>query len=70
MLVPLSANKSENVQEEIEDVQVEIDGSMDVFLRSDFSHDHVGVKDDEEGKEKGSSTSNEDIKELTLQEHL
>jgi len=36
------------VQEEVEDVEVQIDGSQDVLLRGELVHHHVGVEHDEQ----------------------
>ena len=41
---------TEYVEEEVEDVKIEVDGSVDVFFRGYFVHHHVGVVDDEEGE--------------------
>ena len=37
----------ENLKEEIDDVQVELNGGDDVILRRNFGHDHLCVKNDE-----------------------
>lgn len=37
----------EDLDEEVDDVQVKLDGSHDVLLRGQSVHDHVGVEDDE-----------------------
>lgn len=36
----------EDLNEEVDDVQVEVDGSHDVFFRRNSLHDHLGVKND------------------------
>jgi hypothetical protein len=46
------------MKEEIEDIQVQVDRSYNVFLWTVFVHQHVGVKNDEERKDKGSSYTN------------
>ncbi len=37
----------ENLQKEVDDIQIEVDGGCDVFLWGEFVDEHVGVKDDE-----------------------
>ena len=39
---------SEDVDEQIDNVQVELNGSNDVFFGGDFVHDHLRVEDNEE----------------------
>ena len=41
----------EDLDEEVDDVEVELDGGDDVLLRTDAGHDHVGVEYDEACKE-------------------
>ena len=38
---------AQDLNEEVYDVQVELDGGHDVILRRHASHDHLGVEDDE-----------------------
>ena len=35
----------EDLNEEVDDVEVQLDGGYDVFLGGDAGHDHVGVED-------------------------
>merc|ERR1719234_2239547 len=63
--------------EEIDDVEIQLDGRHNVFLRTQSSHNHLSVKDDEEREEESSShchcclcqlAPNEDIHEATKDE--
>ena len=40
----------EDLNEEVDDVEVQLDGGDDVFLGGDAGHDHVGVEDYEAWK--------------------
>lgn len=46
-LLPFS-HKSQKMEEQVEDIQIEVDRGHDVFLGRQFVHHHAGVKDDEE----------------------
>ena len=43
----------QNVQEEVQNVQVEIDGGQDVLLWGDLVHHHVHIKDDKTTEQDG-----------------
>merc|ERR1719234_2455536 len=67
----------EDFNEEIDDVEVQLDGRHNVFLGTQSGHNHLSVKDDEEREEESSShchcclcqlTPNEDIHEATKDE--
>lgn len=45
----------ENVEEEVDDVQVQLDGRQDVFLGWEPMDDHVRVVDEEQGENDGSA---------------
>ena len=61
------AKDTEDVQEEIDDVEIEVDGSVYVFLRGDLVHDHVGVEYNEEG---GASDRDRKVHDRTREENL
>lgn len=48
---PGFADDAKDVEEEVDDVQVELNGCRDVVLRWHPVHDHVGVKDEEKGEQ-------------------
>ena len=58
------------MQEEVEDIQVEVDGGMDVLLGCDSLHDQPRVKDDEQREEHGASHCDAKVYQGTLQEEL
>ena len=43
----------ENLHEQVDDVQVELDGGQDVFLLTDTAHDHLGVVHNEKAEQNG-----------------
>ena len=61
---------AEKVEEEIDDIEIEGDGGMDVLLSRHLVHDHVGVVDDVEGKEHCTADRNEEVKPWAAQEQL
>ena len=58
------------MQEEVEDVQVEVDGRQDVVFGGESVHHHVGVEDDEHGEEGGPSHRNRLVHEHAREEQL
>jgi len=60
----------ENFDEEVDDVKVELNGSHDVLLGTQTSHDHLSVVDDEEAEQKCSSDSHSSFSKLIPNEKL
>lgn len=58
------------MQEQVNDVQVQVDGGQDVLLRGQLVHQQVGVKDDEATEHKGSSTSEHQLHRLIVEKQL
>ena len=54
----------EDLDEEVDDVQVELDGCEDVLLGAESGHDHLGVHDDEHGEEEGAANSESSVSHL------
>lgn len=61
---------AENVQEEVDNVQVEVNGGQDVLLRRELLHQHAGVIDDEATEDQGPSSSQEQTCIVTVEEEL
>lgn len=61
---------AQNVQEEVDDVQVEVNGGQDVLLRRELLHQHAGVVDDEATEDQGASSSQEQTCIVTVEEEL
>ena len=59
-----------DLDEEVDDVQVELDGGQDVLLGTKSGHDHLGVHNDEHGEEECSSHSQSSVCHLIAHEHL
>lgn len=66
-LVLALAKKTQQVQEEIDDVEVEIDWCVNVLLRWHLVHDHVRVINDEQREQNRSSTSQATIHRLSME---
>ena len=64
------AHRTQDVQEEVDDVEVEVDGGVHVVLGRDALHDHLCVEDDEEGEEDGSPDGEAARHRLAREEHL
>merc|ERR1712026_248316 len=60
----------EDFNEQIDDVQIELDGGQDVFLCTESGHDHLGIVDDEEGEEESSSHCHGGVSQLIAEEYL
>lgn len=58
------------MQEEVDNVQVEIDGGQDVLLRGELLHQHVGVVDDEPTEDQSPSSSQDQLCAVTVKEKL
>lgn len=59
---------TENVQEEVDNIQVEVNGGQDVLLRRELLHQHAGVIDDEATEDQGPSSSQEQTCIITVEE--
>ena len=60
----------EDLNEEIDNVQVELDGGQDVLFSAEPGHDHLGVHDDEQREEEGASHSQGGVSQLVTHKHL
>jgi len=60
----------EDLDEEVDDVQIELDGGHDVLLGTQTGHDHLGVVNDEQGEEKGSPHCHGCVCQLVPEEDL
>lgn len=60
----------QNVQEQVDNIQVQVDRSVDVFLGGHLVHDHVGVIDNEEGEEESATDGQSQLYHGTLEEDL
>lgn len=58
------------MQEEVNDVQVQVNGGQDVFLRGQLVHQKVGVIDDEATEQQSSCTSKYQLHCVVLEEEL
>lgn len=61
---------TEDVQEEVDNVQVEVDGCQDVLLRGELLHQQVGVVDDEAAEDQSPSSSEHQLCAVTVEEEL
>merc|ERR1712241_1628430 len=60
----------EDFNEKIDNVQVELNGSQDVFLSTESGHDHLGVVYDKEREQQCSSNSHSRVCHLVTHEDL
>lgn len=56
------------MQEEVDDVQVEVNGGQDVLLRGQLVHQQMGVIDDEAAEEQCSGASKHQLRGLIVEE--
>ena len=61
---------AEDVDEQVEEVQVEVDGGQYVLLRGQLVHYHVHVKHDEATEQQSSSNGDDKVKCLVPNEYL
>ena len=61
---------SEDVDEEIDDVQVQFDGGHDVFLGGHFVHDHLSVVDDEQSEHSHASETHHQFGSARVEDQL
>ena len=60
----------EEVKEEVEDVEIEADGGVDILLGRHSVCNHVRVEDDEEREDNSTADTYGQISHLRLKEHL
>lgn len=61
---------TQDVQEEIDDVQVEVDGGQDVLLGGELFHQQVGVIDDEAAEDQSPCPGQNQLCAVTVKEEL
>lgn len=61
---------TQDVQEEIDDVQVEVDGGQDVLLGGELFHQQVGVIDDETAEDQSPGPGQNQLCAVTVKEEL
>lgn len=61
---------SQDLQEEIDDVQVEVNDTYNVLLRAQVLHDHVCVEDNETGEDKSADHCQNRVSGLIVKEDL
>ena len=69
-LIVLGIQESQNAQEQIYKVEVEVDGSKDVLVGRQLPHQHVGVKDDESTEQQSTTNRDDQLKGFTPHKHL
>lgn len=60
----------QDVQEEVDDVQVEVDGGQDVLLWGQLLHQQVGVVDDEAAEDQGPGAGQDQLCAVAVEEEL
>lgn len=70
LVSPRRLHEAQDVDEEVDEVEVEVDGRKDVLLRRHLVHDHVGVEDDEAAEESGPAHRDDKLGSLAPEEHL
>lgn len=61
---------TQDMQEEVDNVQVEVDGGQNVLLRGELLHQHVGIVDDKATEDKCPSSSQDQFCTITVEEKL
>ena len=61
---------SEDFDEQVNHVQVQVDGRQNVFLRGEFVHQHVSVENNESREQQGTGNCIHQLKCLTVEEKL
>lgn len=56
------------MQEQVDDVQVEVDGGQDVLLWGELLHQHVGVVDDEATEDQSTGSSHDQLCAVAVEE--
>ena len=62
--------EAEDFEEQVDDVEIEGNGRVDVLLRRHLVHDHVGVVDDVEAEEHCAGNRDHKVQHRVSQEHL
>lgn len=62
--------QTQDVQEEVDNVQVQVDGGQDVLLGGELLHEQVGVVDDETAEYQGSGSSIDQLYAVAIEEEL
>ena len=60
----------QDVDEEVDKVEIEVDGGEDVLLRRELVHDDVSVKDDEATEEQSTTNRENKLESLAPEEQL
>lgn len=61
---------SEDFDEQVNHVQVQVDGRQNVFLGGEFVHQHVSVENNESWEQQGTGNCIHQLKCLTVEEKL
>lgn len=61
---------AENVQEEVDDVQVEVDGGQHMLLGGELVHEEVGVIDDEGTEEESTCPGVHQLHHIIIEKQL
>ena len=61
---------AQQVDKEVDDVQVQVDGGQDVLLRGQLVHQKVRVVDDEPAEDQRTGAGKEQLCRLVVEEHL
>ena len=61
---------AQDLEKQVDDVEIEGDGGVDVLLRRHLVHDHVGVVHDVEGEEDRAADRDHKVQHRVSQEHL
>lgn len=68
-LLPFS-HKSQKMEEQVEDIQIEVDRGHNVFLGRQFVHHHACIKDDEEREKESTPSCDHSIHQDSGEENL
>ena len=58
------------MQEEVDDVQVQVDGGQDVLLGGQLVHQEMGVIDDEAAEQQSPGTGKHQLRGVVVEEEL
>lgn len=61
---------SQDFHEQVDDVQIQVDGGQDIFFWRKLVHQHVGVKHNECRKQQGSGDGINKLQSFTMEEKL
>lgn len=61
---------AQDVQEQVDYVQVQIDGCQDVFLGGQLMHQQVGIENDEPAEQQSSSPGEDQLHCVVVEEKL